>query len=59
MQIPLPVLLLIVAAGCFGLGVYLNANLWEVAFGLVVGGGVSGGLMFLIRRMQESQTPED
>lgn len=59
MRIPFPVLLLAVSVGCLGLGVYMKANLWEVVFGLLVGGGVSGGLLYLIRRMQGPQTPQD
>lgn len=59
MRIPLSVLLLIVTVGCMGLGVYLNANLWEVALGLALGGGVSGGLLFLIRLVQDKQSPSE
>jgi hypothetical protein len=59
MRIPLPVLLAIVSVGCLALGAYLGANPWEVVFGLVLGGGVSGGLLFLIRRMQQDQAPRD
>lgn len=57
MRLPQPVLLLIVSAACLALGGYLGANLWEVVFGLVIGGGVSSGLLFLVRRLKSEETP--
>ena len=59
MRLPLPVLLLIVTVACLALGVYLHANLWEVVLGLVLGGGVSGGLILLIRLLQNQSNPQE
>jgi hypothetical protein len=59
MRISFPVLLLIVTVACLALGVALHANLWEVVAGLLLGGGVSCGLIYLIRLLQPRDTPQD
>ncbi len=51
-------MLALIAVGCLALGVYLHANLLNVAIGLAVGGGVGGVLMFLIRKLSPPDEPK-
>ena len=48
--------LILVTVGVFALGIVLKANLAHVALGLIVGGGVGGGLLALVRRLQAMQS---
>ena len=43
-----------IAGACFALGFALKANLWEVAIGLLVGGGVGGLSMYVLRKLQSA-----
>ena len=51
--------LVLIAAACLALGVYLHANLLNVVIGLVIGGGVGGGLLYLVRRLGPGRDPGD
>jgi NADH:ubiquinone oxidoreductase subunit 6 (subunit J) len=54
------IMLAVVSIAVFALGVVLKANLIHVALGLILGGGIGGGLLALINRLQApiSSEPE-
>lgn len=55
------IMLAVVSVAVFALGIALKANLAHVAIGLVAGGGIGCGLLFVINRLQAASpaAPDD